>query len=130
MKLTTAALALATTALFATSAQAGVMSDDTTVKADAQSMTTRTVKTIDADGNVGMITVQAAATDMRRTAVLGAFEVQNTDAYIVEDNEGDLYINHLVPVEDLQEVDQDFAVVDSYTFEHRGMTFTNRIVAE
>lgn len=120
--------AIAATALFATSAHAGEMKmDDMTAKAP-QSRTTVMVKTIDADNQVS--TVQMVANTPRKTAVLGAFAEQKTDAYIVEDTDGELYINHLLPVSELPDPTLEVTEVDRYTTQYRGMTFTNRIVAE
>ena len=126
MKFATATLALATTALFATTAQAGAMKSQDTAIQPVQSRTTTMVKTIDADGQVG--SMQVVANTPRKTAVLGALAVQNTDAYVVEAPDGELFINHLIPVSELPDPALDPDVVDTYTYEHRGMTFTNRIV--
>jgi len=117
-------LGLSTAALLAATAQAG----DTTseASADTTAPTTQIVKTIDADNQVGQLSI--VRMDKNNEAVLGAFEEQNTDAYIVQDNEGDLYINHLVAIEDLPNPDLDVETVETYEVTYRGMTFTNKVI--
>ena len=124
--LATAAATLAASTLMAATAQAGDM--NTSSDYQPQSRTTTMVKTIDADGQVGQMTV--VANTPRKTAVLGALAVQNTDAYVVEAPDGELFINHLIPVSDLPDPTLDPDVVDTYTYEYRGMTFTNRVVRD
>lgn len=121
IKMTTGLLA---TAAFATAAQANVDQD----KINDDKSDTRIVKTIDAQGQVGQLTILSIKNDDNKTAVLGAFEVQNTDAYIVENNAGDLFINHLIPVEDLPDPTLSVQTEDTYTFEYNGRTYTNRII--
>ncbi|GLQ21152.1 hypothetical protein ACFFUB_06680 [Algimonas porphyrae] len=112
---------------FAATAQAGGMVDKSKTEAKAD---TQVVQTIDADGQVGQLTIFEVDTNDRTTAVLGAFEQQNTDAYIVADNEGDLYINHLIPISELPDPYLDVDTEETYTIEYKGMTFTNRIVEQ
>lgn len=123
-------LGMAAAALFSANAQAGIMSSaqSTDVKADAP--VSQTVKTIDADGQVGELTIYRAEVDPRKSVVLGAFEEQETDAYIVQDNDGELYINHLVPIETLPDPTLDVEIVDTYTTEYRGLVFTNKVLDE
>ena len=120
-------LGVATAALLASTAQAG---EDKMVDADKTMTKTQTVRTIDADGQVGEITIFSADQDERKVAVLGAFSQQATEAYIVQDNEGDIFINHLVPVEALPDPNLDVEVIDTYEVTYRGMTFTNKVIAE
>lgn len=126
MKITAILAATATTALLATTAQAGDMKTDMSAMQPVQSRTTTMVKTIDADGQVGQMTV--TANTPRQTAVLGALATQTTDAYVVEDSQGDLHLNHLVDISELPEYRLDPEVIDTTTVQYRGMTFTNRIV--
>lgn len=116
-----ATLGLSVAALFSSTAYAG----------DAQTsdvMTPQTVKTIDSDNQVSQLTI--VRIDEDREAVLGAFEQQNTDAYIVQNEEGDLFINHLVPVEDLPDPALAIDVVDTYEVTYRGVTYTNKVIAD
>ena len=118
-------------ALVATTAQAGIDQAKTDKAADEAVVTeTKTVQTLDADGQVGQLTIVEVDRNPNLTAVLGALEMQNTEAYIVQDNEGDLFINHLVPIEDLQDPTLDVDTVDTYEVTYRGMTFTNKIVSD
>ncbi|MGJ8558861.1 MAG: hypothetical protein ACSHX3_01355 [Litorimonas sp.] len=118
-------LGLSTAALFATTAQAGEVKSDTMTKTvDA----TQTVKTIDADNQVSQLTLVQMSDDSQ--AVLGAFEQQTTDAYIVQNNNGELFINHLVPIEELPDPSLTVEVVDTYEITYRGITYTNKIVGE
>ena len=127
-KTATAALGLA---LFATTAQAGIDQAEADKKADdAVVTTTQTVQTLDADGQVGQLTIVEVERNPNLTAVLGALEMQNTEAYIVQDNDGDLFINHRVPVEDLQDPNLMVDTVETYEVTYRGMTFTNKVVED
>ena len=112
---------------FAMTAHAGGMTDKN--KAEKTS-DTQIVQTIDADGQVGQLTIFEVADDHRNTAVLGALEQQNTDAYIVADEEGDLYINHLIPVSELPDPNLIVEAEETYTIEYRGMTFTNKVLRD
>ena len=135
-RITTAAIATLATAALATTAHAGDMSmkksdyskSEMRTQMQPQSRTTTVVKTIDADGQVG--TMQVVANDMQKTAVLGAFAEQKTDAYVVEAPNGELFINHIIPMSELPNPRLDPEVVDTYTYEYNGMTFTNRVVRE
>lgn len=98
--------------------------------ADAEITPTQTVRTIDADGKIGEITVYTVERTDRDTRVLGAFEQQETDAFIVQNNEGDLFINHLVPIQELPDTDLNVEVLDTYQIEYRGMVFTNTVIDE
>jgi len=118
-------LGLSTAAIFATTAQAEEVKPAEMTKTVA---TTQTVKTIDADNQVSQLTLARMSEDTQ--AVLGAFEQQNTDAYIVQNNDGALFINHLVLIEDLPDPTLSVDVVDTYEITHRGMTFTNKIIGE
>jgi len=114
-----ATLGLTTAALMATAAQAG--------DAQPSDMTApQTVKTIDSDNQVSQLTI--ISMDEDREAVLGAFEQQNTDAYIVQDEDGDLFINHLVLIEELPDPALDVEVVETYEVTYRGVTYTNKVV--
>ena len=136
--MTTATAALAITALSATAAFAGDMksydkASMTTASSQAQmnqGKMTKMVKTIDADGQVSTMTVSAMPQETRKTAVLGALAVQNTDAYVVEAPDGELFINHIVPLSELPDPTLNVNTQDTYTVEYRGMVFTNRVVAE
>lgn len=120
-----ATLGLITTVLFATAAHAEqVKSTDMAKPAES----TQTVKTIDSDNQVSQLTLVRTSEDGQ--AVLGAFEKQTTDAYIVQNNEGDLFINHLVLIEELPDPVLDVETVETYEITYRGITFTNKIVSE
>jgi hypothetical protein len=116
-----ATLGLSVAALLSSTVQAGE-----TQTPDV--MAPQTVKTIDSDNQVSQLTI--VRIDEDREAVLGAFEQQNTDAYIVQNEEGDLFINHLVPVEDLSDPALDVEVVDTYEVTYRGVTYTNKVIAD
>ncbi|GHA96622.1 hypothetical protein GCM10009069_19570 [Algimonas arctica] len=118
-------LGLSTAAVFATTAHAEEMKPAEMTKTV---VATQTVKTIDADNQVSQLTLVRMSEDSQ--AVLGAFEQQNTDAYIVQNNNGDLYINHLVPIEDLPDPALTVDVVDTYEITYRGVTYTNKVIGE
>ncbi|MGB3456858.1 MAG: hypothetical protein WBG08_06895 [Litorimonas sp.] len=121
-------LGLATAALFAGTAQAGMTDAKTKTAATDTNETTRAVQTLDADGRVGQLTLVEMNDNPGVTAVLGALALQTTDAYIVQDNDGAIYINHLVPVEDLQDPTLTVETVETYEIVHNGRTYTNKIV--
>ena len=107
----------------ATPAFAGeMMKETTTVTAE-----TTTVRTIDGDNQVGQVTIFTAG-DANKSAVLGALAEQKTDAYIVADQAGNVYINHLIPVEELPDPTLSVDTIDTYEVTYNGMVFTNRIV--
>jgi hypothetical protein len=120
-----ATLGLSTAALFATSAFAGQVKSDDTAKTTAPS---QTVKTIDSDNQVSQLTL--VQMNENGQAVLGAFEQQTTDAYIVQNNTGDLFINHLVLIEDLPDPVLNVETIETFETTYRGMTFTNKVVGE
>lgn len=118
-------LGLTMTALLATAAHAEpVKSSDMTKTGES----TQTVKTIDSDNQVSQLTLVRMNEDSQ--AVLGAFEQQTTDAYIVQNNAGDLFINHLVLIEELPDPSLDVETVETYEITYRGITFTNKIIGE
>lgn len=121
----TLTLGLSTAVIFATGAQAEEVKSADMTKTVA---TTQTVQTIDADNQVSQLTLSRMGEDTQ--AVLGAFEQQNTDAYIVQNNDGALFINHLVLIEELPDPTLSVDVVETYEITHRGMTFTNKIIGE
>lgn len=121
----TLTLGLSTAVIFATGAQAEEVKPADMTKTVA---TTQTVQTIDADNQVSQLTLSRMGEDTQ--AVLGAFEQQNTDAYIVQNNDGALFINHLVLIEELPDPTLSVDVVETYEITHRGMTFTNKIIGE
>ncbi len=132
MKLMTAtAAALAATAMMTTTAAAGDY-NKAEMKSSAmqQGKMTKMVKTIDADGAVSTMTVDATPMETRKTAVLGALAEQNSDAYVVQDQSGELFINHIVPLSELPDPSLEVREVQTYTTEYRGMVFTNRVVSE
>lgn len=117
-----AAFGATTLALIATSAQAqSEMNAAKTVTSETQ-----TVETIDSNDQVGKLTITRV--DAEGQAVLGVLEQQTTDAYIVQDQSGDLFINHLVPLSDLPDPQLEIDVVDTYQVTYRGVTYTNKIV--
>lgn len=118
-------LGLSTAVVFATTAYAQEIKPTEMTKTVAS---TQTVKTIDADNQVSQLTLVRMSEDSQ--AVLGAFEQQNTDAYIVQNNDGDLYINHLVPIEDLPDPALTVDVVDTYEITYRGVIYTNKVIDE
>ena len=131
MKFATAtAAALAATALMTTTAAAGEYKSEMKTSSMQQGKMTKMVKTIDADGEVSTITVEAMPMETRKTAVLGALAVQKSDAYVVQDQSGELFINHLVPVAELPDPTLNVREIETYTTEYRGMVFTNRVTSE
>ncbi len=131
MKFATAtAAAFAATALMTTTATAGEYKSEMKSSSMQQGKVTKMVKTIDADGEVSTITVEAMPMETRKTAVLGALAVQKSDAYVVQDQSGELFINHLVPVAELPDPTLNVREIETYTTEYRGMVFTNRVTSE
>lgn len=94
---------------FATSAHAG---DMTPTEVSAQTL----------DGAV------VTAVPNTQYAVLGVVTRNGMTAYQVADSDGDVFLN-FVPRE-LEPVITDIDEIDTYTYEYRGMTFTNRIVRD
>lgn len=123
-------LGITVAALFSANAHAGITSGTQSADETAKAPVSQTVKTIDGDGQVGQLTLYRVNSDPRKAAVLGALEEQRTDAYIVQDNEGELYINHLVPIETLPDPTLEVEIVDTYTTEYRGLVFTNKVLDE
>lgn len=119
------ALGLLTATLLASTAQAAGTSDK--AKLESAEPVPVTVKTIDGNGQTGEITIFTSEADTQKTSVLGAFEQQTTEAYIVRDNDGDLFINHVLDVEELPDPTLELETVDTYTYEYRGIVFTNKI---
>jgi len=60
--------------------------------------------------------------------VLGTLERDGQTLYRVPGPSGEVFLNH-VP-SDLTDVTTDVDVLDEFTFEYNGMTFTNRIVRD
>ena len=65
-------------------------------------------------------------TELESEQVLSVVEV--ADVVPVQDEEGNVFYNHYVSDEDLQDAGVVLEVVDTYTFEHNGQIFTNKIV--
>lgn len=117
----TALLALSSTPAFATDANPeAAITSETKVQ---------TVRTIDGDNRVGELTIYDASAD-DKSAVLGAIATQNTDAYVVRGDDGKLYINHLIKMEDLPDPRLDVQTVEEYTYEYQGRIYTNRVTAD
>jgi len=66
--------------------------------------------------------------DNQPTAVLGVIDRDGETLYRIADEDGNEFLN-FVP-DNLPEVTTDIDVIDEYTYEYRGITFTNRVVAE
>jgi len=62
------------------------------------------------------------------TQVLAA--VETADMIPVQDEDGNIFFNHYVADSELHDVSLDFEVVDTFTFEHNGRIYTNKIVTE
>lgn len=99
-------LTLATFGLFAVSADAAEMN-----KAETAATQTQT---------------ESRTSLQAKTAVLEANETQ--DLIRVSDDEGNVFYNHIVNIEDLPKTDLDIEIQDTYTFEYNGRTYTNVIV--
>lgn len=56
--------------------------------------------------------------------------VARGDMVLVEGPDGETYVNKFIPIEDLPDPTLSVRTVDTFTTEHRGVTFTNRVVAE
>lgn len=108
----TAALALAGTA------HAG----DMQAKTDMDAMTTQTTQVIEAERLDGPLITVVPNTQFE---VLGAVERDGGTFYAIP-AAGDVFYNH-VPAE-LTEVSTEVDEIDTFTYEYRGMTFTNRVV--
>lgn len=66
-----------------------------------------------------------SVTQTANTRVLSA----STEGLIaVRDADGNLYYNQIVPVEDLQDVELDAEVLDTFTYVYEGRVYTNKIV--
>jgi len=78
-------LGVTAAALFSANAHAGIMSDTQSTEVKVEAPVSKTVKTIDADGQVGQLTLYRVDSNPRKAAVLGALEEQTTEAYIVQD---------------------------------------------
>ena len=55
-------------------------------------------------------------------------EVMSDNITVVRDENGNVFYNQIVEIEDLQEVELDAEVVDTFTYEYQGRTYTNKIV--
>ena len=111
-------LILAATALtFAGTAHAGTYDKKADMKTTAPAATI-----IQADNS--QITMIAN----EQFAVLGVVERDGQTFYQIPGTTGQVFYNH-IPV-DLTDVTTDVDVLDEYTYEYNGMTFTNRIVRD
>ena len=71
-------------------------------------------------------TLYAAKND---SAVLTAVSTaENNDLIRVRDNDGNIHYNHVLTPSELTEVDYDLEIVDTYSFNYQGQTYTNKIV--
>jgi hypothetical protein len=89
------------------------------IKAETAKTVTPTVQTAE---SAKIVTI-----DNQPTAVLGVIERDGETLYRVEGPTGDEFVNH-VP-DTLVPVTTDIDVLDTYTFEYEGRTFTNRVVS-
>jgi hypothetical protein len=67
-------------------------------------------------------------TEVQNEQVMAA--VQSADLIPVQDAEGNIFYNHYVSDDELQDAGVDIEVVDTFTFEHNGRIYTNKIVSE
>ena len=109
--------------LFATSALASGVE----TKAQSEEAQETTIRTIDANGQVGVITIYEPE---ERESVQGRLERQDGQVYVISDNAGDYYLNRVIPVDELPDPTLEVETVDTYTIEYRGVTYTNRVVNE
>ena len=65
-----------------------------------------------------------------QTKILGAVENNSQQTFVVRDASGITFQNHIVAESELPDVTSDVDVVDTYTFEYKGQTYTNKIVAD
>ena len=114
----TALFAAAATLAIAGTAHAG----DMKYKTDTTVTPTQTTQVIEAERLDGPLITVVPNTQFE---VLGAVERDGTTVYAIP-AQGEVFYNH-VPA-DLTEVSTDIDELDSFTYEYRGMTFTNRIV--
>ncbi len=87
-------------------------------------MTTETVVNEDATKSA-LVTFTKTDEDPR---VMGA--IARGDMVRVQGNDGNVYLNRFVPVSDLPDPELDVDTVDSYTYEYKGRTYTNKVVNE
>jgi len=55
-------------------------------------------------------------------------QVMSDNITVVRDENGNVFYNQIVEIEDLQEVELDAEVVDTFTYEYQGRTYTNKVV--
>ncbi len=73
-------------------------------------------------------TVDTKTVMSENTQVLSA--VETADMIPVQDEDGQVFYNHYVADSELFDASLDFEIVDTYTFEHEGRIYTNKIVTE
>ncbi len=80
----------------------------------------------------GEMKTQASAAEstisVTQTANTRVLSAPNEGLIAVRDADGNLFYNQIVPVEDLQDVELDAEVVDTFTYEYQGRVYTNKIV--
>jgi hypothetical protein len=62
--------------------------------------------------------------------VLGVVAYDTNGSYTLRGEDGRLYENHVVSEDNLTDVSTDIDVVDTYTFEYNGRTYTNKVTAD
>ena len=107
----TIAIATAAVLLSAPAAFAGEMEDKSeTVKAETTESRTVTLR------NEVMAEVRGAVASGEYTAVEGP--------------DGKIYYNRIIPISELPDPTLEIEEAETYTFEYRGMTFTNKVVQD
>lgn len=69
-----------------------------------------------------------ADTQVKATENVVQPEVMADNVTVVRDAEGNIYYNQFVEIDELQDVDLDATVVDTFTYEYEGRVYTNKIV--
>ena len=69
-----------------------------------------------------------AETKTENTVVLST--VERSDLIPVTDQEGNVFYNRYVSADELFDASIDHKIVDTFTYEYQGRTYTNKVVAE
>ncbi len=67
-------------------------------------------------------------TEVQNTQVLAS--AASSDLVPVESEDGQIFYNHFVSEDELYDATVNYETVDTYTFEHNGRIYTNKIVTE
>lgn len=96
---------------------------------EAAEQDTRMVATLEASATPRIETAakDSDAITQIETRILPVPKPQ-ADAFIVRDEDGNVFYNHVVRQDELTDLSDDIEVVDTYTFSHEGDVYKNKIV--